>query len=347
MSPSDIPDEIVRLADARQTARDGRDFAEADRLKAAIETGGWKVVDQRTSYRLQRAWPVDVTEPDGRIRYGWSGAVPSRAEEAAVVPASIVIVAPADADALERLLAGLAGTVPDAVQRIVVANDPAAETETLLVRLGEQWAVEAGAVGSAASASGEVVWLVGRFGLAAALNAGIRRAGGSVVVLLDAAVEVIGDLVTPLVGALDDPTVAVAGPWGLVSPDQRQFGPSSDATDGATDVAAIDLAAMAFRRADYAGRGPLDEGFVEAPLLDAWWSLVLRDPEGDEMTPRRAVLVDVPAARRTEGIVAPDDRVVRRNRYRIIGTFGARRDLAVTDSGPQRDESRVRMDGSG
>jgi hypothetical protein len=92
----------------------------------------------------------------------------------------------------------------------------------------------------------------------------------------------------------------------------------------------IGLEAMAFRRSDYAARGPLDERFVERPLLDAWWSLVLRDPEGDEMQPRRAVIVDVPlVAPDREGGGPPDEQIVRRNRYRIIDTFGGRRDMAV------------------
>ena len=44
-----------------------------------------------------------------------------------------------------------------------------------------------------------------------------RRAGAPVVVLLDTSVEPTGDVVTPLVRALDDPTVAVVGGWGIVS----------------------------------------------------------------------------------------------------------------------------------
>ena len=326
MREPEIPDAIRRLADARQAARDARDFAEADRLKAAIEAQGWRLIDQRTSYRLQRAWPADVVEPDGRVRYGWSGAVPSRLDAAPIGLATCVLVAPDDPDMLEGCLAGLAGAVPDVVGRVVVANAPPPETETLLVRLAERWAAE--------GAGAEVVWTVERLGAAAALNAGIRRAVGPVVVLLDAAVEVIGDFVTPLVHALDDPTVAVAGPWGYISDDQRHFEPATVADVGAGEVAAIDLGAMAFRRADAAARGPLDERFVEAPLLDAWWSLILRDPDEHEMTPRRAVLVDVPLARpdRESGEPSPESpqgRIVRRNRYRIIDTFGGRRDLAI------------------
>ena len=98
--------------------------------------------------------------------------------------------------------------------------------------------------------------------------------------------EPTGDLVTPLVHALDDPTVAVTGGWGIVSTDLRKF---EDAPAG--DVDAIEGYVMAFRRADCAARGPLDERFRYYRNLDIWWSLVLRD-EGEGSPPRRAVSLD-------------------------------------------------------
>jgi hypothetical protein len=149
-----------------------------------------------------------------------------------------------------------------------------------------------------------------------------------VVILLDAGAEPMGDIVTPLVRALDDPTVAVAGPWGLVSDDQRHFDPvdAAAAASGA-DVAAIDLACLAFRRADYLVRGPLDERFATADLLDAWWSLVLRDGGDDGSEARRAVVVPVPLVR--HGARTEDAAAERRNRYRLLDRFGNRSDLAV------------------
>src|SRR5438874_77663 len=85
-----------------------------------------------------------------------------------------------------------------------------------------------------ARADRDVVWTSVRLGHAAALNAGIRRASGAVVILLDSSVEPLGDFVAPLTGALDDPGVAVTGPWGLRSGDLRHF-----AEAAAGDVDAI------------------------------------------------------------------------------------------------------------
>ena len=92
--------------------------------------------------------------------------------------ASVVLVATDQSDELERALAGLAGAVEDDVQRIVVANAPSRELETLLARWEARWAAEAasGVDGAAHLGSPEIVWTAERLGAAAALNAGIRRA---------------------------------------------------------------------------------------------------------------------------------------------------------------------------
>jgi GT2 family glycosyltransferase len=203
-----------------------------------------------------------------------------------------------------------------------VGNGPSAEQTDALRLLA---AVEPGEPGVAT----EVVWTSERLGHAAALNAGIRRAAAGVVVLLDPCVEPTGDAVTPLVRALDDETVAVAGPWGVRSTDLRRFEEA-----GPGDVDAIEAYALAFRRSDFVERGPLDERFRFYRNLDLWWSLVLRD-EGEGIPPRRALaLDDVPVVRHehrgwNESDPAERDRLSKRNFYRILDRFGRRRDLLV------------------
>jgi cysteinyl-tRNA synthetase len=46
------PPEVVELAGRRQAAREARDFAEADRLRADIEAAGWEARDDPDGYRL-------------------------------------------------------------------------------------------------------------------------------------------------------------------------------------------------------------------------------------------------------------------------------------------------------
>lgn len=327
MPPHELPADVVALADARAAARRARDWATADDLRARLEAAGWKVIDTGTLYDLERAAPPDVAE-GGIVRHGSSASVPSRLDEAPVGVASVVMVATEWPEDLARALQALTAHAPDGTQLIVVANG-VGEAQAAALDLLDR--ADPGAPGI----STEVVHTAHRLGWAAALNAGIRRAVAPVVILLDTSVEPGGDLVSALVEALDDEGVAVAGPFGIVSDDLRRF---QDAPADALDVDAIEGYALAFRRADYVERGPLDEHFAFYRNLDIWWSLVLRDPPEDapaEAGPRRAVRVTaVPVTRHAHRGWAslPDDerdRLSRKNFYRLLKRFASRRDLLV------------------
>jgi hypothetical protein len=333
MPRDDVPAEITALADARAEARRARDWATADRLLAELASAGWKVVDTGTLYDLVRAAPPD-TEEGGVVRYGSSTSVPSRLDESPVGVATVVLVATDRPDDLARTMRALVAHSPDSTQVVVVTDAPSPELAAVVAGLD---AADPGAPGIVT----EVVWTAGRIGWAAALNAGIRRAAAPVVILLDTSVEPEGDLVTALASALADETVAVAGPFGLVAEDVRRF---SQAPEGATEVQAVDGAAIAFRRTDYAARGPLDEHFTTAASLDVWWSLVLRDVDEDAgedpgagATPRRAVRVPEPRCIRhpapSAATTEEQQRLARRNHYRVLKWFATRRDLLAPRDG--------------
>jgi cysteinyl-tRNA synthetase len=327
----EAPPEVVELAEARAAARRRRDWATADELRTRIEAAGWRVADAATLYSLERAVPPD-DEGDGVPRYGSSASVPSRLGEAPAGLASVVMWAtdwPAD---VARALRALGEDSAAGTQLIVVANAPSEAQADALATLEAVDGARRGIVT-------EVVWTSARLGYAAALNAGIRRATAPVVVVLDTSIEVRGDLVSALVSALADPTVAVAGPFGLVSPDLRRF---EEPPEGTVDVDAIEGYALAFRRADYVERGPLDEHFVFYRNLDIWWSLVLRDQPEDaheDAPPRRAVRVTgvdvVRHEHRGWSALSEDERnrLSKRNFYRVLKRFASRRDLLTGAAG--------------
>ena len=309
----------MTAAHERAQARAARDWETADRLRGEIEAAGWTIVDRGTDFALSPAAPADV-EQDGRVRYGTSRNVPSRLDEPERGLATVVLVATDWADDLGRAVDGLRGHAPEGTSMVVVGDGPSDEQGLALE------SIEGGE-------NVEVVWTSERLGHGAALNAGIRRAAGPIVVLLDPSVEPTGDIVTPLARALEDPSVGVTGGWGITSQDLRTF---ADAPAG--DVDAIEGYCLAFRRADYIARGPLDERFRFYRNLDIWWSLVLRD-EGAGDRPRRAVAIDLPAIRHEHRgwTSVPDDaraRQSKRNFYRIIDRFGARHDLLVSGGAP-------------
>ncbi len=285
------------------------------------------MIDVGTLYDLVRAAPPDVQDGE-TTRFGASTSVPSRLDEPATAAASVVLLATEWPEDLDRAIAALAATAPTGTQVIVVEN-AASEDQAAALRGLETTGLPAEGL------SLEIIRTSVRLGFAAALNAGIRRAAAEVVLILDTSTEPRGDLVTAVVAALEDPTVAVAGPFGIVSDDLRRF---RDAGDGVTDVDAIEGYAIGFRRSDYAARGPLDEHFVFYRNLDIWWSLVLRtqgDDEPDDARARRAVrLTGVPIVRHEHRgwTSLPDDerdRLSKKNYYRVLKRFASRRDLLV------------------
>lgn len=316
MTRRHIPQPVLDAAHARSAARAAGDWTEADRLRAEIETAGWKVVDRGTDFGLSPIAPPD--ELDGeRVRYGSSASVPSRFDAAPSGVATVVLIATDRPDDLARALAGLRAGTPVGMAIVIVADGPSEEQAAALDALTPDDALE-------------IVWTSARLGHASATNIGIRRSAGPVVVFMDTSLEPIGDFVTPLAAALVDPAVAIVGGWGLVSDDMRVF---EDAPAG--DVDAIRDDCQAFRRSDAGERGPLDEHFRTPESLAVWWSLVLRD-SGEGETPRRAVTLDgLPIIRHAPAHGAEDagppdpgrDRQAKRDRYRIIDRFGSRRDL--------------------
>jgi glycosyltransferase involved in cell wall biosynthesis len=334
-----IPDSVLDAAHARARARAAAEWDEADRLRSQIEAAGWRVVDSGTDFALSPA--IAPTVEEGRyISYGSSGAVPSRLDDAPVGTASVIIVAPPRASDIESILAAIVDHGPDATQVVIVADGATSAEREALEALDAR---DPGGPGVGT----EVVATTSPLGHAGALNAGIRRAAAPAVVVVDAFALATGDFITPLVAALDDPSVAVAGADGVTSADLERFA-RVDRAPG--DVDAVTGPCLAFRRGDFVARGPLDERFRTPAYLDVWWSLVLRDgagevaglvpaanaPDAPAHRNRRAVVVaDLPITEGTpSGIARPggsaseQDRLAKRNFYRLLDRFRRRRDLA-------------------
>lgn len=310
-----VPQPILDAAHARSAARAAGLWKEADRLREDIEAAGWRIVDSGTNFRLEPAEPPDTIEDDV-VRYGRSGAVPSRTEEPSTARATIVVVATDAPGAIERTLGGLLAHRGADDQVLLICDGPAPELEVHL---------------SVLPADVEVIRTAERLGAGAALNIGLRRAVGAIVVLLDAAVEPTGDIVDRLASALNDPAIAVVGYRGRRTADLRRY----EAVSLVGEATSITGDVLAFRRADGRAAMPVDEGFSSALHLDTWWSLMLRagaDDRDDEM-PRRAVVVpDVPVVVHVRPSVSVGTnqlgvREGKRNFYRLLGRFRDRADL--------------------
>jgi GT2 family glycosyltransferase len=189
----------------------------------------------------------------------------------------------------------------------------------------------------AAEPSGQVTTLrVGeRLGWADAVNLGLRRGRGTVIVLLDTSLEPTSDFLTTLLAAFDDPNVGLAGPWGLVSGDAREF---SEAPPGEVD--AIEAYCLAVRREALRQVGGFDHRFRFYRNADLDLSFAVRDRGWT------AVAIDGLPLERHEHrgwTSLPDeerDRLSKRNFYRFLKRWGDRRDLLLHPGpGPGRSPS--------
>jgi cysteinyl-tRNA synthetase len=160
-------------------------------------------------------------------------------------------------------------------------------------------------------------------GFAAAVDAGLDAAAGEVVVLFDPGVELEGDAITPLVKALEDPAVVVAGPFGL-----RGKGSLKEFEESAgPEVDAIEGYCMAFRRSDAKAVGGFDPRFRFYRNADIEFSFRLRARGG------RAVVVEgLPLARHEHRLweataPAERERLSKRNMYRFLDRWRDREDL--------------------
>lgn len=151
-------------------------------------------------------------------------------------------------------------------------------------------------------------------GFAAAVNAGIDAAAGDVIVLFDPGVELTGDAITPLLEALADPAVAVAGPYGL-----RAKGTLKEFEESAgPEVDAIEGYCMAFRTTDAKAVDGFDLKFRFYRIADVEFSFRLRDRGG-----RAVVVPNLPLEKHEHRLweatePAERERLSKRNMYRFL-----------------------------
>jgi len=167
-------------------------------------------------------------------------------------------------------------------------------------------------------------------GFATAVNAGLALAAGEICVLFDPGVELTGDAVSPLIEALRDPSVVVAGPFGISGKGSlKEF-----EEDPGPDVDAIEAYCMAFRRADAQAVEGFDPKYRFYRIADIDFSFRLRDRGGRALA-IGGLPIERHAHRLWEETPAEErDRLSKRNFYRFLDRWGKREDLLVGGSPP-------------
>jgi cysteinyl-tRNA synthetase len=287
-------EEAEALVAERRRRRLQKNFAEADAIRERLREGGWGVVDSHNGSELQ----------------------------ALKAPAS---TAPAAAPRAVTLLTVVHGWKPDAERWLLsVFTHCKADFEALIVDNSGDERIAAW-LHSRAAERLRSIRLDPPLGFAGAVNAGIEAAAGEVAILFDPGVELTGDAISPLVEALADPSVVVAGPFGLRgSGTLKEFAESPG-----PDVDAIEGYCMAFRRADAQALEGFDPKFRYYRIADIEFSFRLRDRGG-----RALAVSGLPIEKHEHRLweataPAERDRLSKRNFYRFLDRWGKRTDLLV------------------
>jgi GT2 family glycosyltransferase len=162
-------------------------------------------------------------------------------------------------------------------------------------------------------------------GFGAAVNAGLRMAAGEFVILFDPGTEATGDLATPLLEALANPSVGIAAAFGVrgvgtVKHFHDHPGPEVDAVEGYC---------MAFRLDDALAVGGFDEKFRYYRIADFEFSFRIRS------TGKRAMVVaGLPLRRHRHRLWEAEseerrEKLSKKNFYRFLDRWGKRTDLLV------------------
>lgn len=286
--------EAEQLLAERIARRRDKDFEAADAIREQLRQGGWDVVDSPTGSELQalKAPPADPI---------------------AVIPRAVTLLTVVhgwQADAERWLLSVFTQCKADFEALIVDNSDDVRLASWLERRAAERF---------------RFIPLFPTLGFAAAVNAGIEAAAGNVVVLFDPGVKLTGDAVSPLIEALSDPSVVVAGPFGLRgSGTIKEFEPSLG-----PEVDAIEGYCMAFRKSDALAIGGFDPKFRFYRIADIEFSFRLRDRGG-----RALALPELPVEKHEHRLwewteAGERERLSRRNFYRFLDRWGKREDMLV------------------
>jgi GT2 family glycosyltransferase len=288
------------LVAERQAARGRRDFARADELRDQVLEAGWLIRDTPNGPELVKAPAWKAVDPSS-LAPRWS-----EPDQHLVSVLLHVIGWPED---VARAVTALGRHCGGVDHEVLLVDDGAAETT-------------AEALEELARAERRVrtLHLEPAVGFGMAMDLAMGQATGGVLVWLDPHVEATGDLLTPLVQALAEPGVGLAGGWGVVSHSMLDF----EAADG-PEVDAIEGYLLAIPR-PLAARARLDPGHRYYRNADLDYSFAVRD------LGVRAVRVPVPAARHRhrayhETDPVERDRASKRNYDRFLGRWKTRTDL--------------------
>jgi len=297
--PEALPSEISALVRERTALRSLKKFADADLVRGQLIAAGYEVQNRADI-------TVAIAVPDWRRAepaISSSDDVDSLLSREPLLEFTVSIVARQGCAELERCVSSVKTWLKETPAEIIVVDNGFDEECHVFV--------------DEVARGDERLRLFHAdhfLGSAAARNVSLRQARGRYVVFIDTSVELRGDVFTKLREMLSNPTVGIAGRWGVSTDDMRSFSEANSSGD----VHAVEGYLMAFRRSVLREAGLLDEKYRFYRHLDLDFSFAVRNRG------YRAVIDTSLPAKRHEHVdweaTQPEerDRLSKRNFYRFL-----------------------------
>ncbi|HVB75088.1 MAG TPA: cysteine--tRNA ligase [Ktedonobacteraceae bacterium] len=259
-----LPVSVAQQVQQRASLRQQEQYSQADRVREELASEGYTLRDTTQGSlvlprRLEDEFTVLSSSTDA----------PDNTNTADLYEFSVNLLSHNSREDLERAIKSIVRySYGRSIEVIVVENGSTDDTLAYLQQLARESDLQAD--------DGQVVGLQVLFadhnmGFAAGRNASMRASRGRYIVLMDTSIEVNGDIWEPLAQTLADRNMGIAGPYGLVTDDLREF---REATG--PDVDAIEGYLMAFRKALLPEVGWIDERFRFYRLMDIYFSFFFK-----------------------------------------------------------------------
>ena len=241
----DISPDASELIARRMALRQQAAFADADALRSNVLSEGLVVEDVGETSRVRPQTPLEKQESRW-VSVSASREIPSLLDQPDLYDFTFLINAYDYVDDVRRCVESiLANTSGASVEVVVVDNGSTDGTADYLEEAQRQ------------HSNVKVIHCDHVVGDAAGKNIGLKQARGRYILLMDASVEVVGDMMKPVAEQLADRSVGVFGPYGLTTDDMQHFHEEVDRGD----ADAMQAYCMSFRRDDLVAVGLMHESF--------------------------------------------------------------------------------------
>ncbi len=304
-----IPADILALSHERDLLRRRGQYARADILKQQLEDAGYLVKDNPRGAHLVILPTILI---DGE-EYRTARQMPSLLNESDRYTFSVLVLAHNMLDQVRRCVESVLRFAGDSsVEIFLIDNNSSDGTDTWAETLQRH------------ESRLHIIQASRVMGIAEAYNIGLKQSRGRYILLLDACLELTGDIFTLLSQTLTHEEVGLTGLHGLRTDDLRHFEESQE-----HEVEVISGQCMAFKRNLLKDASLFDERYRYPYYMDIDFSFAVRDQGSSAVVTSQLPIVNHADTSNNGLSDAEHSRIIKRNFYRYLAKWGDRDDLLL------------------